>query len=132
MEVSRPLSPGEDLLRQQLLQQPLAGSDKASATDSRYSVQAVQAVQESQTDGETKLTEDEKQAFKEATQEMDTLLKPLSIGLSVQRIESLNRLYVQLFDRETGETLREVPPRKIIEMQENIRAFRGLLFDKFS
>lgn len=132
MEVSRPLSPGEDLLRQQLLQQPLAGSDKASATDSRYSVQAVQAVQESQNDGETELTEDEKQAFKEATQEMDTLLKPLSIGLSVQRIESLNRLYVQLFDRETGETLREVPPRKIIEMQENIRAFRGLLFDKFS
>ena len=132
MEVSRPLSPGEDLLRQQLLQQPLAGSDSSAATDSRYSVQAVQAAQESQNDGETELTEDEKQAFKEATQELDTLLKPLSIGLSVQRIESLNRLYVQLFDRETGETLREVPPRKIIEMQENIRAFRGLLFDKFS
>lgn len=129
MEVSRPLSPGEDLLRQQLLQQPLAGSGSASAADSRYSVQAAQ---ESQSDGETELTEDEKQAFKEATQELDTLLKPLSIGLSVQRIESLNRLYVQLFDRETGETLREVPPRKIIEMQENIRAFRGLLFDKFS
>ena len=132
MEVSRPLSPGEDLLRQQLLQQPLAGSGSASAADSRYSVQAVQAAQESQSDGETELTEDEKQAFKEAIQELDTLLKPLSIGLSVQRIESLNRLYVQLFDRETGETLREVPPRKIIEMQENIRAFRGLLFDKFS
>lgn len=129
MEVSRALHSSDDLLRQQLLQQPLAQSEHTAMTDTRYSVQAVQ---QSQHDSETELTEDEYPAFKEAIQRLDTLLKPLSIGLSVQRIDALNRLYVQLFDRETGETLREIPSRKILEMQENIRAFRGLLFDKFS
>ena len=75
-------------------------------------------------------SEEEKSVLKEAIEQLDELVKPLSIGLSVQRIETLNRFYVELFDRDTGEVLREIPARKIIEMQENLRAFQGLLFDR--
>jgi flagellar protein FlaG len=75
-------------------------------------------------------SEEEKGAFEAAIQQLDELVKPLSIGLSVQRIETLNRFYVELFDRDTGEVLREIPARKIIELQENLRAFQGLLFDR--
>jgi len=121
----------EDLLRQQLFQPPSAS--QVSSTEPALSAEAVQAAFEAeQNEADTKLTDEEQKALQEAIEKLDTLVKPLSIGLNVQRIESLNRMYVQLFDRETGETLREIPPRKILQMQENIRAFQGLFFDKFS
>ena len=76
------------------------------------------------------LNDQEKQELNEAIQNLDSLIKPLSIGLNVQRIDEVNQLYVQLLDRETGEVLREIPSRKILEMQKNLRAMQGLLFDQ--
>lgn len=70
--------------------------------------------------------------FETAVAELSNLVKPLSIGLNVQRVESLDRYYVELFDRDTGEVIREIPSKKIIELQENLRQFQGLMFDQFS
>jgi flagellar protein FlaG len=128
--VSASRAPNQDeLLRQQLLQRSPVIADTP--------VQLPEALRSpSETENDTQkqqdLNEADKQALKEAIQQIDQLVKPLSIGLNVQRIESINRLYVKLFDRETGEILREIPPRKILEMKENIKALQGLLFDKFS
>ncbi|MGV3523381.1 MAG: flagellar protein FlaG [Candidatus Sericytochromatia bacterium] len=125
----------EELLRQQVLYglnttpAPVQGTE---TTQTAEAVQQSQAAEAQKQEEEDTLSEQEKDAFSEAIQQLDELIKPLSIGLNVTRIEALNRLYVQLFDRDTGEVLREIPPRKILEMQENIRAFQGLLFDKFS
>lgn len=123
----------EELLRQQVLYglntAPAQGTE---GTQTAEAVQQSQAAEAQKQEEEDTLSEQEKDAFSDAIQQLDELIKPLSIGLNVTRIEALNRLYVQLFDRDTGEVLREIPPRKILEMQENIRAFQGLLFDKFS
>lgn len=118
----------DEILRQQLLHLP---DQKVQKSETSVSVEAVQAVEQVQED-DTPLSEDEKSALKDAIEQLDQLMKPLSIGLSVQRIESLNRLYVRLLDRQTGETIREIPPRKILAMKENIKAYQGLIFDKFS
>jgi flagellar protein FlaG len=80
----------------------------------------------------TPLTHEEEQGLNGAVEKLDQVIKPLSIGLNIQRIESLNRFYVELFDRETGEVIREIPARQIIQMQEHVRQIQGLMFDKFS
>lgn len=80
----------------------------------------------------TPLTREEEQGLNGAVEKLDQVIKPLSIGLNIQRIESLNRFYVELFDRETGEVIREIPARQIIQMQEHVRQIQGLMFDKFS
>lgn len=80
----------------------------------------------------TPLTQEEEQSLNGAVEKLDQVIKPLSIGLNIQRIESLNRFYVELFDRETGEVIREIPARQIIQMQEHVRQLQGLMFDKFS
>ena len=121
-------SSSDEVLKQQLFQFP---SQKTQKVEASLSAEAVQAIEEVQEDT-SPLDEEEKTALDEVIQDLDRLMKPLSIGLSVQRIESINRLYVQLLDRQTGETIREIPPRKILEMKENIRAYQGLMFDKFS
>lgn len=124
----------DDLLRQQLLQRavPPAADIVQQAAEASHQTQIKPEKSQAEQQQQQDLNEAEKQALREAIQQIDELVKPLSVGLNVQRIESINRLYVKLFDRETGETLREIPPRKILEMKENIKAFQGLLFDKFS
>lgn len=119
---------GEDMLRQQLFQ-----LSSLTPPGEALSVEAVKEAAPSQEqEQEAPLSEDETEQIEGAIEQLDELLKPLSIGLNVQRVETLNRFYVELLDRETGEVIREIPSRKIIELQENVRAMQGLLFDKFS
>ena len=126
-------SSSDALLRQQLFQQPAPPTSPTGLPDSRQGADAVNKNDASDAqNNEQPLDPQEREELQKAIQQLDGLVKPLSIGLSVQRIESINTLYVKLLDRETGETIREIPPRKILEMKENIKAFQGLLFDKFS
>ncbi len=129
------VSAGSDaLLRQQLFQQQPAAPQLSPTAipDARQGSDAITQAEPETQNNEQPLDPEERDQLKKAIQQLDGLFKPLSIGLSVTRIESLNTLYVKLLDRETGETIREIPPRKILEMKENIKAYQGLIFDKFS
>ena len=44
--------------------------------------------------------------------------------------ERLNRLYVQIKDNATGEVVREVPPRKLIEQQAAMSEMIGMILDR--
>lgn len=116
---------GEEALRPQFTHQ---------APQQAAAVQTTQAVVEPKQTGEQDkdLSQKEKENLPEAIQKLDHMIKPLSIGLNIQRIEGIDRTYVELYDRETGEVIREIPAKQIIEMQKHIREMQGLLFDKFS
>lgn len=123
-------SSGEELIRQQIFQAAQAAAPEQ--TEKRISAEALKAAAQAEQQEDPPLNPEEQDALRQAIQQLDKLVKPLSIGLSVQYMETIKRNYVQLLDRETGETIREIPPRKILELKENIKAFQGLLFDKFS
>ena len=114
---------------QQYLQAAQQAAPELAITVSAIAKPEASAEEQAQNENNA-LNEQEKQELNEAIQSLDSLIKPLSIGLNVQRIEDVNQLYVQLLDRETGEVLREIPSRKILEMQKNLRAMQGLLFDR--
>jgi len=44
--------------------------------------------------------------------------------------ERLNRLYVQIKDNATGEVVREIPPRKLIEQQAAMSEMIGIILDR--
>ncbi len=112
-----------ELVRQTITQTVLSSPTRPQPQQPENSVNEVDT---------TPLTHEEEQELNGAVEKLDQVIKPLSIGLNIQRIESLNRFYVELFDRETGEVIREIPPRQIIQMQEHVRQIQGLMFDKFS
>ena len=130
--ISAGRAPNQDeFLRQRLLQQTsLVATD--TPVQSPEALRSPSALENDESQYQEDLNEADKKALRDTVQQIDQLVKPLSIGLNVERIESINRLYVKVFDRETGEILREIPSRKILEMKENIKAMQGLLFDKFS
>jgi uncharacterized FlaG/YvyC family protein len=82
--------------------------------------------------GEKPLSQDEKKSLDGAVEHLDQVIKPLDIGLNIRHIDSLDRFAVELFDRETGKVIREIPARQVIQMQENMKQMQGLIFDKFS
>lgn len=44
--------------------------------------------------------------------------------------ERLNRLYVQIKDNATGEVVREIPPRRLIEQQAAMSEMIGIILDR--
>lgn len=60
------------------------------------------------------LTEETKKRVAEITAELNKSLKDTS--LSFEHIDSLKRFYVRIVNKETGEVIREVPSREILEM----------------
>ncbi|ATX78630.1 flagellar protein FlaG [Mariprofundus aestuarium] len=44
--------------------------------------------------------------------------------------ERLNRLYVQIKDNATGEVVREIPPKKLIEQQAAMSEMIGIILDR--
>lgn len=123
------VSPAPKDTVQQYLQAAQQAAPELAITANAIAKPEASAEEQAQNENNA-LNDQEKQELNEAIQSLDSLIKPLSIGLNVQRIEDVNQLYVQLLDRETGEVLREIPSRKILEMQKNLRAMQGLLFDQ--
>ena len=44
--------------------------------------------------------------------------------------ERSNRMYVQIRDNATGEVVREIPPRKLIEQMADMREMIGMILDR--
>jgi len=44
--------------------------------------------------------------------------------------ERINRMYVQIKDNETGEVVREIPPRQLIEQMAKMSEMIGILLDR--
>lgn len=114
-----------DLTRQQSLQNivPLPPNEVSGKPSPM-----TQSFQEEQ----SPMTAEEEKTLYTALDHINQMIEPLAINLNIKRIESLNRFYVEMVNRETGEVIREIPPKQIIRMQENLRQYQGMVFDKFS
>ena len=72
---------------------------------------------------------------RERLQEMVDRANRKLAGAGNQRLsfgyeERLNRLYVQIKDNATGEVVREIPPRRLIEQQAAMSEMIGIILDR--
>ena len=71
------------------------------------------------------------------TESIDDAVEVLNEALSrkhtsaqIRRDEQLNRFLVTIKDKESGETVREVPPEALLKFARNLEELKGILFDE--
>lgn len=71
-----------------------------------------------------------KEKIEEVIQGMNKFLEPTHTSLKFQFHEKLNEYYVSIVDDKTKEVVREIPPKKLLDMYAAMTEFLGLIVDK--
>ncbi|WP_226643267.1 flagellar protein FlaG [Mesobacillus subterraneus] len=61
---------------------------------------------------------------------MNKLLEPVQTSLKFKYHEKLDEYYVTLIDDETQEVLRELPPKKLLDIYAAMTEFLGIIVDR--
>lgn len=67
---------------------------------------------------------------KQAVHNLNKFIEPLQTNLKFQYHEDLNEYYVEVVNPMTDEVIREIPPKKLLDMYAAMADFMGLLIDK--
>ncbi|WP_081253664.1 flagellar protein FlaG [Anoxybacillus flavithermus] len=71
-----------------------------------------------------------KQKLEEIVKGMNEFLQPSHTSLKFAVHEDLKEYYVQLIDDRTKEVVREIPPKKLLDMYAAMMKFVGLIVDR--
>ncbi|AMV12258.1 flagellar biosynthesis protein FlaG [Geobacillus thermoleovorans] len=61
---------------------------------------------------------------------LNELVQPSHTSVRFELHKELNEYYVQVIDEKTHEVIREIPPKKLLDMYAAMMEFVGLLVDK--
>ncbi|MDQ0413466.1 MULTISPECIES: flagellar protein FlaG [Mesobacillus] len=71
-----------------------------------------------------------KEKVKEIVDSVNKFLEASPTALKFEFHEKLNEYYVKIIDEKTKETIREIPPKKMLDFYAAMTEFLGLLVDK--
>lgn len=71
-----------------------------------------------------------KNEVKTVTDKMNDFLEPLRTNLKFEYHEELNEYYVTVINPLTNETIKEIPPKKMLDMYAAMVGFMGILIDE--
>ncbi|MGJ7036254.1 flagellar protein FlaG [Anoxybacillus eryuanensis] len=71
-----------------------------------------------------------KEKLEEIVKGMNEFLQPSHTSLKFNVHEDLKEYYVQLIDERTKEVVREIPPKKLLDMYAAMMKFVGLIVDR--
>lgn len=78
-----------------------------------------------------------KEVKKASKEDIDTqintinkMMETKNTGLKFNFHEDLDRIYVQIVDKNTDEVVKEIPPEKFLDMVSSMLDFMGLLIDE--
>ena len=66
----------------------------------------------------------------ELVAEIKQFLEDFKIGLNFQIHEKTGDLVVQVFNQESGEVIRQIPPEDLVKLHEKLVELRGVLFEE--
>lgn len=72
----------------------------------------------------------EPEALQEVVEAMNDFLNPVYTSLKFELHEKLNEYYVQVIDQNTKEVIREIPPKKLLDVYAAIAEYIGLIVDE--
>lgn len=81
---------------------------------------------------ESKISEVEirKSDVEKVVQSINHFLEPSNSSLQFKLHEELGEYYVTIVDQQTNEVIREVPPKKILDIHAAMKEYMGLIIDK--
>lgn len=71
-----------------------------------------------------------KEKLEEVVKGLNEFLQPSHTSLKFELHDELQEYYVQIIDERTDEVIREIPPKKLLDMYAAMMEFVGLLVDK--
>jgi flagellar protein FlaG len=71
-----------------------------------------------------------KEQLEEIVKGMNEFLQPSQTSLKFELHDELKEYYVQIIDERTKEVVREIPPKKLLDMYATMMQFVGLIVDK--
>ncbi len=69
-------------------------------------------------------------AVREMAEKTQAYLDDLRIKLDFEVYEETGDMVIRIFNRETEELLREIPPKDLLELHQKVAELRGVLFDQ--
>ncbi|MDM5292497.1 flagellar protein FlaG [Peribacillus simplex] len=71
-----------------------------------------------------------KEKVKEVVESLNTFLDPTQTAVHFEYHEELNEYYVKVADDVTDETIREIPPKKLLDFYAAMTEFVGIMVDE--
>jgi flagellar protein FlaG len=68
--------------------------------------------------------------FRESVEMANERLSDRGASINISVDESTNAVIVQVKDRETGDTIRQIPPESALQVSRNIERLTGILVDQ--
>jgi flagellar protein FlaG len=71
-----------------------------------------------------------KEKLEEVVKGLNEFLQPSHTSIKFELHDELQEYYVQIVDERTHEVIREIPPKKLLDMYAAMMEFVGLIVDK--
>ncbi|OQP02593.1 flagellar protein FlaG [Geobacillus sp. 44B] len=71
-----------------------------------------------------------KEKLEEVVKGLNEFLQPSRTSIKFELHDELQEYYVQIIDERTNEVIREIPPKKLLDMYAAMMEFVGLIVDK--
>jgi flagellar protein FlaG len=71
-----------------------------------------------------------KEKLEEVVKGLNEFLQPSHTSIKFELHDELQEYYVQIIDERTHEVVREIPPKKLLDMYAAMMEFVGLIVDK--
>jgi flagellar protein FlaG len=71
-----------------------------------------------------------KEKIEEVVKGLNEFLQPSHTSLKFELHDELKEYYVQIIDERTKEVIREIPPKKLLDIYSTMMQFVGLIVDK--
>ncbi|RYG74395.1 flagellar protein FlaG [Lentibacillus lipolyticus] len=99
-------------------------------TDNRYKITAKKVnAAEAKIDGAQEERTDSKN-MRAMTEQLNEFAKPLRTKLKFEFHEKLDDYYVTVINKDTDEVIKEIPPKKMLDMYAAMAEFVGILTDE--
>ena len=71
-----------------------------------------------------------REEVEKATEKLNRLMGLIDKRMQFEVHDKSHRVMVKIIDKEKGEVLREIPPKKVLDMLSSLTEFIGLLVDR--
>ncbi|RPF54362.1 flagellar protein FlaG [Aquisalibacillus elongatus] len=116
------------LTNSQLLQgSGTIGRQDIEQTKAKPKLQAIQDEGASQRETSEELS---KERAKELVDGLNEFLEPMDTSLKYEFHDKLDRYYVSIVDQNTDEVIKEIPPKKMLDVYAAMAEFMGFIVDE--
>jgi flagellar protein FlaG len=106
---------------------PLSESSGAKLADERLKRHAV--LQEKKNAGDENESQTNENEVKKIVKEVNSIVEQFSGKVSFSFDPETNRTAIQVIDKETGEVIRQIPPKEMLTLMEKMEEIAGIIYD---